>query len=302
MWPAALETAPVREVLARATPLHGYTMRMFGIPESEIAKSLREIEADGRRPRRGRDHHLPAPRRDRDRRPLPRRGGARPPTRCGPGSPSATSATSSASTARRSTRRSRGCCGAARWAWPSRAAAACWRRGSPTCPAPPPTWRAASSPTRTRRRRSCSGVDPALIEATGAVSPEVAEAMALGALERFEADVAVSITGIAGPDGGTEEKPVGYVCFNARLADGTALARDPVHPRRAQRHPRALGAGRDAPAAHPAERRRSASLRARKSCDSAAFASCDARLAGLGWASDPLSTFRRSWLQTRKRP
>ena len=74
------------------------------------------------------------------------------------------------------------------------------------------------------------GVDPALIEAHGAVSPEVAEAMALGALERFEADVAVSITGIAGPEGGTEEKPVGYVCFNARLADGTALARDPVIP------------------------------------------------------------------------
>jgi nicotinamide-nucleotide amidase len=74
------------------------------------------------------------------------------------------------------------------------------------------------------------GVDPGLIERHGAVSPEVAEAMAKGALERFEADVAVSVTGIAGPDGGTEEKPVGYVCFNARLADGTAIARDPVIP------------------------------------------------------------------------
>ena len=54
--------------------------------------------------------------------------------------------------------------------------------------------------------------------------------MALGALARFDADVAVAITGIAGPDGGTEEKPVGYVCFHARLADGTFLARDPVIP------------------------------------------------------------------------
>jgi nicotinamide-nucleotide amidase len=74
------------------------------------------------------------------------------------------------------------------------------------------------------------GVPRALLEEKGAVSPEVAEAMAIGALERFEADVAVSITGIAGPGGGTEEKPVGYVCFNARLADGTSIARDPVIP------------------------------------------------------------------------
>ena len=57
------------------------------------------------------------------------------------------------------------------------------------------------------------GVDPALIERHGAVSPEVAEAMADGALARFEADTAVAITGVAGPGGGTEAKPVGYVCW-----------------------------------------------------------------------------------------
>jgi nicotinamide-nucleotide amidase len=70
------------------------------------------------------------------------------------------------------------------------------------------------------------GVDAALIERHGAVSPQVAEAMADGALARFEADTAIAITGVAGPGGGSEEKPVGYVCWCAKLADGTTLARD----------------------------------------------------------------------------
>ncbi|MFL5896450.1 MAG: competence/damage-inducible protein A [Thermoleophilaceae bacterium] len=69
-------------------------------------------------------------------------------------------------------------------------------------------------------------VDAAMIERHGAVSPEVAEAMADGALARFSADTAVSITGIAGPDGGTEAKPVGYVCWCVKTADGRSLARD----------------------------------------------------------------------------
>jgi nicotinamide-nucleotide amidase len=68
-------------------------------------------------------------------------------------------------------------------------------------------------------------VDPQLIEAHGAVSEPVAEAMAAGALKRFEADTAVAITGIAGPDGGTDEKPVGTVCWSVRLADGRSITR-----------------------------------------------------------------------------
>ncbi len=68
-------------------------------------------------------------------------------------------------------------------------------------------------------------VDPRLIEEHGAVSEPVAEAMAEGALKHFEADTAVAITGIAGPDGGTDEKPVGTVCWSVRLADGRALTR-----------------------------------------------------------------------------
>ena len=69
------------------------------------------------------------------------------------------------------------------------------------------------------------GVDPGLIERHGAVSVEVAEAMAEGALARFEADVAIAITGVAGPGGGSEEKPVGTVCWSVRSAESAALTR-----------------------------------------------------------------------------
>ena len=69
------------------------------------------------------------------------------------------------------------------------------------------------------------GVDPALIATHGAVSEPVAEAMAAGALQRFGADVAVGITGIAGPGGGSDEKPVGTVCFSVRLAGGGSHTR-----------------------------------------------------------------------------
>jgi nicotinamide-nucleotide amidase len=62
-------------------------------------------------------------------------------------------------------------------------------------------------------------VDPGLIERFGAVSAEVAEALAEGVAARFQADLGVGITGIAGPGGGTEDKPVGLV-FISVWADG----------------------------------------------------------------------------------
>lgn len=60
------------------------------------------------------------------------------------------------------------------------------------------------------------GVDPALIDVQGAVSEEVARAMAVGALMRSQAQLAVSVTGIAGP-GGSDHKPEGRVCFGVAM-------------------------------------------------------------------------------------
>ncbi|CEK11297.1 CinA family protein [Legionella hackeliae] len=68
------------------------------------------------------------------------------------------------------------------------------------------------------------GVKSELIQLHGAVSESVAEAMALGALKYSMADVSLAVTGIAGPDGGTDKKPVGTVCFAWAMRELPAIS------------------------------------------------------------------------------
>jgi nicotinamide-nucleotide amidase len=232
MWPRALETDAVRAILARATPLHGLTMRMFGVPESEIAKSLREIEDDDGIDveavevttclRRGEIEIDVRWRDEAEATALAVRDGLQ---RRHPKETFSLDGETIDDQVANLLRESglklglaESCSGgllAARITNPPGASK--YFNGSVVAYA-------------CSAKEQLLGVPKALLEEFGAVSPECAEAMAKGALEAFGADVAVAITGVAGPDGGREEKPVGYVCFNARLADGTAIARDPVIP------------------------------------------------------------------------
>ncbi len=68
------------------------------------------------------------------------------------------------------------------------------------------------------------GVPAETLAAHGAVSEETASAMAAGALTKSHAQAALAVTGIAGPGGGTPQKPVGLVCYGWALADGTVMS------------------------------------------------------------------------------
>src|SRR5947209_8790636 len=75
-------------------------------------------------------------------------------------------------------------------------------------------------------KQAMLGVPASVLEARGAVSKETAEAMAAGALERSGADLSAAITGVAGPGGGTAEKPLGLVHLAAGSRAGRLLHRE----------------------------------------------------------------------------
>jgi nicotinamide-nucleotide amidase len=229
MWPKAMETGPIRELADRATALRGYTLRMFGIPESEIAKSLRELEGAG--VALGEVEITTCLRRGEIEIDVRYRDEA-----------AATAEEVRDGLAERHRRHLFSLDGETVDTQVARLLQGHRLGLAESCSGGLLAARITDLPGASaymaggvvaysdEAKSELLGVDTGLIEARGAVSLEVAEAMSRGALERFGADVAVSITGIAGPDGGSEEKPVGYVCFDARLADGSSINRDPVIP------------------------------------------------------------------------
>ena len=229
MWPLALQTAEAQAVLSRAAPYEMMRLRLFGLPESEIAQTLREVEAEGL-----------------DLSPLEittclRRAELEIDVRFRPGAGAAAQALAEAVRARHG-----------RFLTSDDGTStdeqlAALLRGhrlglAESCTGGLLAARLTDVPGSSEylaggvvcysneSKVELLGVPAELIEAKGAVSPEVADALADGALERFHADLACAITGVAGPEGGTEAKPVGYVCFCVKEAGGRTLARDIVLP------------------------------------------------------------------------
>jgi nicotinamide-nucleotide amidase len=218
LWPRALDSEPVRRVLERAVPPERRVMRFYGASESAVAEALAESggEADGLAAtvcardfeihvdlvveERGRERaeKLAASLRERlgrwlfaeDERPVEE-------------------LVLEACRARRlSLVAAESCTGglvAARLT---------------SVPSASDVFAGGVVPYSNELKTALLGVPTALLERHGAVSAEAAAAMAAGARERLGGDVAVAVTGIAGPSGGTREKPVGLVYLHAEGPDG----------------------------------------------------------------------------------
>jgi nicotinamide-nucleotide amidase len=226
MWDAALESDAVRGVLEGATALEQRIMRLFGPPESEIAQTLRDAEAAG----------VPLERLEITT--CLRRGEIEIATVFDPAAAEDYAAFEAVVAAQygerlfardgetiddlvvarllahiRTVATAESCTGglmAARLT--DREGSSAYALGGITAYA-------------NEAKVKLAGVPASLIEAHGAVSPEVASALADGAISAFGADVGIGITGIAGPGGGTPEKPVWTVCLCLAAAGGERIER-----------------------------------------------------------------------------
>jgi nicotinamide-nucleotide amidase len=216
MWETALKTPLMAELLSRAGTYEQRIMRLFGIPESEIARSLREIEADG------------IPIEQLEITTCLRRGEIEIATVFEPPSSAVydqfeaairerhadTLFSEDGSTvddqvigllAGRTVAVAESCTGGLMSArLTERAGSSEYMLGGAVV-------------YSNEAKTALAGVPASLIEAHGAVSPEVAAALADGARAVFGAEIGIGITGIAGPGGGSEEKPVGTVCLSVAL-------------------------------------------------------------------------------------
>ncbi|MCW2583096.1 MAG: Competence/damage-inducible CinA-like protein [Klenkia sp.] len=227
MWPAALAAAPVQAVLARATELRQDTLRLWGTPESELAATLRRVDdqlAGLEITTCLRDGELEIV------------------TRYAPDAADAFGRLADAvRTDFGATLFSTGddvdtlvAAGLADRGWTVATAESC----TGGLLAARLTGRAGASASvlggvvayANSAKEHLLDVPVATVESRGAVSPEVARALADGARARFGADVGIGVTGIAGPGGGTADKPVGTVHLVAVGPDGASASRSLVVP------------------------------------------------------------------------
>lgn len=229
MWENALSEPMLKDVLDRATPLLFYRLRMFGTPESELASSLREIEAEGIETARLEITTCL------------RRGEVEIDVRYREGAEPAADALRLALAERHADTLFSldgttideivaGLLRGRRLALAESCSSGLLAARITSLPGASEYFAGGVVAYSNEAKVDLLGVEPGAIEKHGAVSPEVAGQMARGAFERFGADVAVSITGIAGPGGSTEEKPVGFVCFEVLTAEGGCEARSLVIP------------------------------------------------------------------------
>lgn len=228
MWESVIAAAPAREVLARAEPYHQLALRLFAMPESELAASLREIGADTDLSAleittclRGGELEVDVRYRD--------------------GAEQAAAALRTglierhrpfvfSETGQSVTEVVAGLLDGRSIAVAESCTSGLLAARLTERPGSSDYFLGGVVAYSNDAKVDLLGVPAELIERTGAVSTEVAEAMADGAIERFGADIGVGITGIAGPDGGTEDKPVGYVCISAATRAGERRTRDPILP------------------------------------------------------------------------